>query len=328
MDDPRPGPEASGATLSAPDGAAPAPLRADEAIDAWDRMARQLTLALRAEAPDAAWLESFRALVERVDALATRDADAAIYLLVQAAASHTERYAAHHALLCAVVGGLCADVLGWVAPERSALVSSALSMNLAMAELQNTLSAQATPLSEGQRERVRRHGEDGAERLAGAGLDDALWLAVVRHHHDPSAAGDEGTPARRLAELLHRIDVYTAKLSRRATRDGQSPLVAARQTCLGAHDRPDALGAAVLKVMGVYPPGCLVRLANDEVGVVVRRGALAHTPTVAVVRRADGGVCSTPPRRDTALAPNAVRQCLKVSEVKVRLNHLRVLQSA
>lgn len=40
----------------------------------------------------------------------------------------------------------------------------------------------------------------------------------------------------------------------------------------------DEAGAALVKTLGVYPPGAFVRLASREVGVVIRRGTTATTP--------------------------------------------------
>ena len=45
----------------------------------------------------------------------------------------------------------------------------------------------------------------------------------------------------------------------------------------------DEAGAALVKGLGVYPPGAFVRLASEEVGVVLRRGISATTPRVAIV---------------------------------------------
>jgi hypothetical protein len=54
------------------------------------------------------------------------------------------------------------------------------------------------------------------------------------------------------------------------------------------HRQIDAAGAALIKAVGVYSPGTLVRMANNETGVVVRRGANTSTPRVAVLVNRDG----------------------------------------
>jgi hypothetical protein len=311
--------------------AAPSRLPPLEAIDRWEDAKRQLVALLRVPEPDADWLQRVRALPALLRALIAQDVDAALYLLVQMSSSDLDRYSAHHALLCAVVAELCAEWLEWPEAEREALFGAALTMNVSMSAMQDALARQATPLSEAQREEVRSHPARSVQMLVKAGVEDPLWLAVVGHHHvvpAHDAAERDLPPAQRLAMLLHRVDVYTAKLSRRASREATSPAIAARDACLDTRGVPDAIGATMLRVLGLYPPGTFVMLRNREMGVVIRRGAKAHTPLVAVIRRSDGGLNMHPVRRETLAHANGVVRGVGVNEVKVRLHHERVLGSA
>jgi hypothetical protein len=309
--------------------AAPEALSPAEVIEGWDRIKRELATLLRQATPDAAWVEAIEGLVGRLQVLARRDFDAALYLLLQDASNgDDDRYSAHHALLCALVGEVCADWLEWPAEEVDALVRAALTMNLSMSAMQDTLARQVEPLSAAQREQVDGHAEESAALIAAAGVKNTLWVEVVRLHHGCSGVDDAGTgapPAQRLARLLCRIDVYTAKLSSRASREAVSPAIAARDTCLDGDDQPDTLGVAILRKLGLYPPGCFVKLANGDLGVVVRRGAKAHMPVVAALRREDGGLHFSHKRRDTANKRHAIVHGVTASQVKVRLNHLRNL---
>ena len=305
------------------------PLSPAQAIEAWEACKRTLSGLLREESLDVAWLARLEAGVVQARALAARDPDAALYLLMQTAASEVDRYSASHVLLCVVVCELCAQWFEWPAHEIDALARAAVTMNVSMSATQDALAKQSGPLSDLQRMEIEQHAERSAAMLASAGVSDALWLEVVRQHHT-TAATEQGdtTPALRLAELLHRVDVYTAKLSKRASRDAVSPAIAARDACLNAQGTPDAIGATLLRVIGLYPPGSCVLLRSGEVGVVVKRGAKAHTPVVALLRRADGGLYSPPARRDTALHKQAVARGVRLAEVKVRLDHERALHCA
>lgn len=295
-----------------------------EAVESWEQAKRQLSMLLRESAPDAAWLAQFEAQAQHQRALALRDPDAALYLLLQAASGDLDRYSAHHAMLCAVVCELCALGQSWPSEETDALWRAALSMNLALTATQDALARQAGPLSAAQRELVDGHAEASARLLADAGVTDALWLDTVRRHHQ-RASGHAPAGAERLAGLLNRVDIYTAKLSRRATRAPASPAIAARDACLDGAGQPDALGATLLRTLGLYPPGCFVQLANGEVGVVVRRGAKAHMPSIAALRRPDGGLYLQPLRRDTSVAGFAVKHGVSAKAVQVHMNHLRTL---
>ncbi len=61
----------------------------------------------------------------------------------------------------------------------------------------------------------------------------------------------------------------------------------------------EALTTLLIKELGVYPPGTLVRLANDEIGVVVRRGDDAAHPQVSRLMTAEGYRASVAVVRDT-----------------------------
>ena len=71
-----------------------------------------------------------------------------------------------------------------------------------------------------------------------------------------------------------------------------------------------------------------MELVNGESAVVIVRGAKAHTPIVASVRRKDGGLLMQPVRRDTLQMGFAVKRGVQPSSVRVILNHLRILACA
>jgi hypothetical protein len=52
-------------------------------------------------------------------------------------------------------------------------------------------------------------------------------------------------PDRALAQLLRRVDIFCAKISRRANRAPMSPVQAAREACLGPDGKPDEIGGAL-----------------------------------------------------------------------------------
>lgn len=293
----------------------------------------QLRLAalLREPQPDAAWLARLQPQAQRLSQLVARDADALLYLLIQATTQELEHYSSHHALLCAVTVELCADTLGWPAPQIDALRLAALTMNLGMTALQDALALQSAPPTPAQRAQIDRHAAVGAQMLRDAGVADTLWLDVVAAHHDdprPTVALAALADAERLIRLLHRVDVFTAKISPRKGRHGLPATLAARDACLGADGRLDEIGAAVVKALGIYPPGSYVRLASGETAVVLHRGLRANRPKVASIARADGQPLGVPAVRDTGEPRHAVEGVVRVHEVRVRLNHERVLALA
>ena len=299
-------------------------------VDAWQMVKKSLAFALAADDYETAWLDRLSKLANRVRELTAQDPDLALYMMLQTATNDTDNYSASHAMFCAVVADLCAAYFEWPDAESAAIQNAALTMNLGMLLMQNSMAHQVESLSPAQKLRVEDHPQRSVELLKSAGVDDALWLEIVRRHHRPIDDGesfDPLTPPQRLAQLLQRIDVFTAKLSRRKTRPGSTATVAARDACLDSSGLPDATGATMLRVLGLYPPGSFVRLASGEIGVVVRRGDKAHTPAVACVRRADGGVINQPIVRDSSSRPYAVQRSMSADEAKIRLDHERVVSA-
>ena len=82
----------------------------------------------------------------------------------------------------------------------------------------------------------------------------------------------------------------------------------------------DEAGAALIKAVGLYPPGSLVRLANGEEGIVLKRGAIATDPLVAALIGKSGSPLTEPVPRDTRLASQAVVASLAPHELKLRLS--------
>lgn len=292
------------------------------ALDEWEKLSTRIARHLRREV-DAAWVQELEQLADTLLSLQQRDPDLALYLLLYAAAHELTSYSAQHAIACAVVADLAAAWLGWTEPERHAARLAALSMT----SVQDSLALEPGMPSDDARQLIAGHAAQSEALLRKAGVADPLWLQAVRLHHETRQDMAEGmlAPGERIAELLRRVDVYTAKLSRRFTRDAASPALAARDACLDASGHPDSIGATLLRVLGLYPPGTYVALANGELAVVVARGEKAHTPVVAAIRRADGGLLMQPVLRNTTARKHAVSHGVRASSVRVRLHHMRVL---
>ncbi len=306
------------------------PMPVSQALDEWDQAIARAHRLLREETIDAAWITRLAELEMAIRHLAACDPDLALYVLIEANGGNVNHYCAQHAMTCMLIADLAAEWMEWPQEERRALALAALSMNLSITVLQDALAKQIGSLSDVQRERVATHATSSADILVEAGVTDQLWLHVVRHHHAVATADavQEAHAGPRLAELLRRVDIYSAKLSRRGSRQSVTPAMAARDACLDASGHPDSIGATLLRVVGLYPPGTFVELVNGESAVVIVRGAKAHTPIVASVRRKDGGLLMQPVRRDTLQMGFAVKRGVQPSSVRVILNHLRILACA
>jgi HD-GYP domain-containing protein (c-di-GMP phosphodiesterase class II) len=300
----------------------------------WEDAVLQLDAALRDAGTGGSgtgasdWLARLHAVHARARALMAKRPDASLYTLVYDAAHSTEKYSSHHAMLSMLICELAAPLLEWPAAAIDSLGRAALTMNVAMLRLQDQLACSELPLSAAMRAEIEVHPEAGASLLERGGFDDRLALEVVRRHHEPSDPElplATLPPARQLARLLRRVDIFSAKISRRATRAPMSPVQAAREACLGAGGVPDEIGGALLKAVGIYPPGSFVELASGELGIVVARGRRANLPYVASLVAPSGTPLGEPALRDTIDRRFNVKAAVPPGQVRVRPPHERLL---
>lgn len=275
--------------------------------------------------------ENFPDEIERLQAQlgrqARRNADGALFALFHLAASEIQFYSATHAMLVSVICGLAArEVLGWPQRLENILCKAALTMNIGMTSLQDKLASQLQPPTSEQREQIARHPERSVALLKQLGLHDPDWLEAVRDHH-ASVAGPlaQLTPAQRMARLIQLADMFAARLAPRASRRPDST-ASAMQSCYFDEKRQiDEAGAALIKAVGVYSPGSLVRLANREVGIVVRRGVNTTTPRVAVLVNREGLATAEHVVRDTSQRELRIAGSVAHKECKVKINLERLL---
>jgi HD-GYP domain-containing protein (c-di-GMP phosphodiesterase class II) len=294
----------------------------------WSDVVLVLDAALRDAGAGGAWLARAQSAHERALKLAERRLDASLYHLIYTAGHSMEHYSCHHALLCLVIVRQVAATLGWDAATIARLGLAALTMNASMRRLQDLLAVGERPLNAEMRAAIDTHAERSAQMLQAAGLDDAVCEGIVRAHHDDrlrDVALDRLDPVQQGARALRRVDVFAAKLSRRATRAPMSPVQAAREACLGADGTPDPIGAALLKSVGLYPPGSFVALANGELGIVIARGRRANLPIVAALVGSNGSALGVPVVRDAIEPRFAVKSALPSSAVKVRPSHEQLM---
>lgn len=256
-----------------------------------------------------------------------RNADGALFALFHLASREIQLYSATHAMLVSVMCGLAArHVLEWPQAQQDKVCKAALTMNIGMTSLQDRLAAQHEPPSAAQRETIAKHPQHSADRLRQMGLNDPDWLEAVLHHHG-TGPGDlaSRTWPQRMARLIQRADMFAARLAPRISRRPASA-ASTMQACYFDENRQvDEAGAALIKAVGVYSPGTLVRLANHEIGVVVRRGANTTMPRVAIVVNRDGIATGEHVIRDTSQRELRITGSVALHECKVNINLERLL---
>lgn len=217
---------------------------------------------------------SLRSVVDDLRALHGQDPDACLGL---ARLLPLGGPALRHVLLAALVAQVIADALGLPDEQSASLTAAALTMNIADMPLHDALASGPRNLTEAEQRAIREHPGRGTEILVDCGVTDRAWLAaVLAHHENMDGSGYphrlDGARMPTAARILRVADYYCAKIGGRHYRPPRSPEHALRDIFGRERGRLDmTLAAQLLRRLGLYPPGTLVRLANRETAVVTRR---------------------------------------------------------
>lgn len=266
----------------------------------WEQVLWQLDRVLRSVA-EAGFAQRVEELRQRIEALTLRDPDIAIWLTVRQDPKRLTIYALAHSVHCALVILLMARRLAWDETRTHTLMRAALTMNIAILDLQGRMAAQGAPPTPPQMDMIRAHPGASAKMLRDAGVADEAWLEAVAHHHERADGSGYPDGLREVGELptvLRYVDVFMAKMAPRALRAPLTTQVAARQLYQESGGAP--VSAAIIKEFGIYPPGEFVQLKSGELAVVVRRAADARTPLAAGVTDRHGMPSVNTVLRDTA----------------------------
>ena len=263
-------------------------------------------------------LPRLEGIEQKALSLLGQDPDECLFVLFQALPDLGMGYCATHALLSGVMSALTADKLTLPPGNRALLLRSALVMNIGMARPQDSLARQLNAPSPEQRSLITAHPPTSADILRGFGVQDPELLDIVQWHHAPQNTIGSAEQGMNL-QLLHLADTLVAKMAPRISRPAMSALGAAKSLVLEATAQTQTQRIAMASVMGFYPPGTYVQLANGEVAVVIARGVRATAPHVASLINVKGMALGDYIYRDTRQAAYAVRAPLAASQVNVRV---------
>jgi HD-GYP domain-containing protein (c-di-GMP phosphodiesterase class II) len=208
------------------------------------------------------------------------------------------------ALHAAAVAKLLAVAEGLPRERQISLVAAALTVDVAVVEEHDQLAIHLGPLNERQMGLVAEHPKIASDLLRQIGIHDEEWLAAVAMHHERldgsgyplGLAGDAIPTGARIVALA---DAFTAMLRPRGDRPAFLAKDALRALYSEHSGRFDTrLVQMLIKQLGVYPPGTVVKLANGEVGVCVRRTSDARRPVLRAVIDPSGVLYATPKRRN------------------------------
>jgi len=133
----------------------------------------------------------------------------------------------------------------------------------------------------------RRHGAYGVELAEVSGAFGPSALSIIADHHEsldgsgwPTGKRNPGLAAR-IGALVNRYDRLCAPES--PDRDALMPTTALARLFRVESARFDQrLLSMLIKLLGVYPPGTIVRLSDESQGLVVAAGKDSLRPTILI----------------------------------------------
>lgn len=216
----------------------------------------------------------------------------------------TEGYSNRHLMDAAILSIMVAKAMQIPTAEVESIAAAALTMNIGMLRLQEDLQNRAEPPTDEERALIRKHPELSVALLKEAGVTDTLWLSHVLSHHeyvDGSGypAGMVGDSISDGAKIIAVADRYTAMIAPRKFRMAIHPTQALRSLLMDSGKTCDAkITAFFIKELGIYPPGCCVKLASGETAVVMFKGATATTPAIQAINNQLGDALPYPQNRN------------------------------
>lgn len=274
------------------------------------------------------FIEGIREIADSLLRLANYQRDG---LIAAALLVPYKEYGSSHSLHTAALLAVLSRRLGLSEPEQHSLVCAALTMNVAITELQCGL-ANGHVLQPAQRELMQAHPILASAILREAGVTDELWHSIVQSHHEkwdgtgfPMGLTKEDIEP--LAHLLHLVDTLTASLTNHS-RSGPLPSTAIARLFKGESGQFDQQYVTlVIKELGIYPPGSFVKLASNEIAIVTHRGDKANEPRVAALRKVDGPPYAAPLPRDSRSMAYKVTEAVPAAIANVRIGFLSKLWS-
>ncbi|MBI3140563.1 MAG: HD domain-containing protein [Rhodocyclales bacterium] len=232
--------------------------------------------------------------------------------------SYVAGHSLHGAILCEILARSQTDC----AADRLPFLCAALTRDIGVIAPMEQAAKIEGPLPDPLRAAIRTHAQNSRRQLEQAGVRDTRWLEAVLHHHErldgsgyPNGLAGEAVSLG--GRLLAIADSYSAMTKERAWRAPVAGKRALGNLFLDQGKQYDtALVQGLVKEMGVFPPGTLVRLESGEIAVVHRRRHPGNPaqPIVYSLYDRQGIPLVAPLKRDTSVPQHAITGLLHISQ--------------
>ena len=228
-------------------------------------------------------------------------------MIAQVHRSDVVPYSITHSLHTAILSATLAKQYGMEGIDLERVVSAALTANLGMLDLQDSLERHNGKLSEEQRQKIHEHPLESKNILQANVTDDELWLTMVEQHHENMDGSGyphqlHGEDIVVGARIIAIADRYSAMVSKHIY---HKQMNASEVLRIFYQDKgltlDEELCLQFIHCLGVFPPGCFVELVNGEKAIVTAHShnKSQHWPLVSSYKGMDGHYYISPLKRDT-----------------------------
>lgn len=200
----------------------------------------------------------------------------------------TGLYTIRHSIDTAILAYTVANNMNKSSRDIMGLMKACLTMNISLVSEHETIHNQAT-LTQEQKNLIYNHPSDSANFLKSIGVTDNTWLTHILDHHacDIETYSENIKPRNKILEstkIIFIADRYCALISGRPHRKPYLPNAAIHFILTKGKNIIDpALAVCFIKVLGMYPPGTFVKLANGDIGIVSYKTDKKMFPIVHVI---------------------------------------------
>jgi HD-GYP domain-containing protein (c-di-GMP phosphodiesterase class II) len=222
-------------------------------------------------------------------------AQPAASLLLATVKSHDE-YTFYHSVNVSILALTVGRMVGMSEEQLKVLGLGSLLHDIGKVRVAAAILQHPGRLEQEQWAEIKLHPQEGAETiLAAAGPGQEVAAVVAFEHH--ARFDGNGYPAvheRPSPHFFSRLttvaDTYDAITTRRAYRRAETPHRALNVLLKGTGVQydPDVV-RAFIRMVGVYPPGSLLRLNTGEVVMVTRQGPDPERPMAVLIKTAPPG---------------------------------------
>lgn len=211
----------------------------------------------------------------------------------------SDDYATFHPIHCALLAAIIAQSQEWQDMKIIQLIAAAITMNISITMLQEDLFGRRTTIQDDEKIIIENHPEKSVDILEACGVTrekyPTLIRAILQHHESVDGHGYpmqlQGSEICDAALILNICDRYCAMTSERISRHPMGSAKAIRGIYElfqdEEHDmRHKTFAHQLVRELGLYPPGTLVKLSDSSIALVLQRDAekVDGRPVVAQLR--------------------------------------------